>query len=131
MLMILQCDLQEQLQPCFHQYCERMILKSSNNNYYMTLGDILTLVLLGETLLLCNFHITNWDYKELICFHLLIFNVHLIMFLYRNWVHVYLIFLLIDHDPYQTSMLILQTYPGIYIYLHFPFLFYDPNPFGG
>ena len=50
--MIIQFYLQGQVQPCNHQYSERIIPKDLNNNYYMSFADILSLVLLGETILI-------------------------------------------------------------------------------
>ena len=50
MLIILKFNFQVQLQTCYHQYCERLTLNYSNNKYYISIGDIVALVILGETL---------------------------------------------------------------------------------
>ena len=74
--MILQCDLRGTLQPCYHQYCESLILNQSNNNYYINLGDILALALLGETLYLLNFLHYQSGLQRIDMFYLLTFYIH-------------------------------------------------------
>ena len=55
--MIIQFYLQGQVQPYFCRYSEILNLNYSNKNYEMTFGDILSLVLLGGTVLfLLLFH---------------------------------------------------------------------------
>ena len=57
--MIIQCDSQGQLNPCYHQYCERLMLNYSGNNWQTTYGDILSLGVLGETLFFYFFALPN------------------------------------------------------------------------
>ena len=129
---ILQWYLQGQIQTYFQQYSEKLILNYPKNKYYMTSGDILSLVLLGGTVLFLLF----LHYQPV----LQIFD----MFLYhhpppffndkvfdRNMVSVYWNFFLTTHDKYRTNFLILLIVLGSYISWSFPFIFYSMNPFGG
>ena len=86
--MILQHSLQGQVQTCCHWYRERLMPNYSNNKYYMSFGDIISLVLLGGIVLYCYFCIINWYSKYLICFCIITHKFSLIKFFNINLFHV-------------------------------------------
>ena len=64
------------LSPILRKFYSRLLKK-----YQTTIDDIVSPLLLGETLFSCNFCITNWDYIFLICFCLLAYNIYFIKFI--------------------------------------------------
>ena len=83
--MILQCNLQFQLQTCCPRYSESLMPNHSNNNYWMSFGDILALALLGGTVHFLSFSNYQSVLQILICFCIITPKFSLIYFLIEIW----------------------------------------------